>query len=156
MPNQPKPIVRPIALGIIRRADGRVLMERGTDEVRNETYWRIIGGGIEFQEQAVDALVREVDEELGLAIEDVRFLGVIENIFFLNGAPGHEIMMVHEARFQDPRAYQRDIFKVNEAAYDDGEAHWIDYREAQQRGEKVHPQALVEFGWLDAAQRSSF
>ena len=154
MLNKPKPIVRPISLGIIRRSDGRVLMERGTDVLRNETYWRIIGGGIEFQESAVEALVREVREELGLAVVDVHFLGVMENIFFLNGAPGHEIMMVHEARFQDPQAYRCDIFKVNEASYDDGEAHWIDYREAEQRGEKVYPRELVESGWLDAAQQS--
>ena len=42
------------------------------------------------------------------------------------------------------------MFKVNEAAYDDGEAHWIDYRQALLRGEKVYPLALLESGWLDS------
>jgi ADP-ribose pyrophosphatase YjhB (NUDIX family) len=149
MLNKPKPFVRPLALGIIRRPDGRVLMERGRDDVRDETYWRIIGGGIEFQESAAAAFAREVKEELDEDVTDVRFVGVLENIFTLNGAPGHEIIMVHEARFRDERAYEREVLTVREHGQPDGEARWIDHEEARRRGEPVHPISLVESGWLN-------
>ncbi|WP_460164643.1 NUDIX domain-containing protein [Pseudomonas sp. S2_F03] len=53
---------------------------------------------MEFGETSAQAIVREVQEELGLAITDVRLLGTLENIFTYAGRPGHEIVQVYDAR----------------------------------------------------------
>lgn len=55
-------------------------------------YHRLIGGGVEPDESHLDALVREVGEELNAKVQDLSFLGEVENIFRLDGTPGHEIV----------------------------------------------------------------
>ncbi len=61
-------------------------------------YHRLIGGGVELGETHREAVVREVDEELGATIEDLAYLGVIENIFRIDGVLGHEVVFVHSGR----------------------------------------------------------
>lgn len=89
--------IRVLALGVVRRLD-ELLVEKGRDSVKGETFYRPLGGGVEFGETGADALVREFEEEIGGRLVDVRFLGTLENIFTWEGEPGHEICLVYEAR----------------------------------------------------------
>jgi 8-oxo-dGTP pyrophosphatase MutT (NUDIX family) len=102
-----QPAIRPIALGLIRNGD-RILVFEGQDEVKGETFYRPLGGGIEFGERAVDALHREFHEELAVELSDVTLLGVLENIFTVYGRAGHEIVYVFEASLADTSWYERD------------------------------------------------
>ena len=76
---QPKRI-RPLALGIFRH-DGRLLVFEGHDPVKDETFYRPLGGGIEFGETGAQAMAREMREEIGAEVTNVRYLGLCENIF---------------------------------------------------------------------------
>ncbi len=58
-------------------------------------YHRLIGGSVELGETHREAVVREVDEELGATVHDLRCLGTIENIFTIDGVPGHEIVFLY-------------------------------------------------------------
>jgi thiosulfate/3-mercaptopyruvate sulfurtransferase len=64
-------------------------------------YHRLIGGSVEVGETHHDAIVREVDEELGAAIRDLAFLAAVESIFRINGETGHEIVFLYSGRL-DP------------------------------------------------------
>ncbi len=86
-------LIRNIAVGLPVR-DGYVLVSGATDSVKGEAFYRAIGGGIEFGETADVALRREFEEELGVALETVELLGVLENIFEYEGLAGHEIVHV--------------------------------------------------------------
>lgn len=55
----------------------------------------MIGGSVELGESHREAIVREVDEELGATIRDLTYVDVIENIFRINGVLGHEIVIVY-------------------------------------------------------------
>ncbi len=66
-----------------------------------ESFYRPVGGGIEFGERAEDAVRREFLEELGREIEVVERLGVAENIFELDGERGHQVMFEFIARWPD-------------------------------------------------------
>lgn len=58
-------------------------------------YHRLIGGSVEFGESHRDAILREVREELDAEISDLTHLGAVENIFEIDGSPGHEIVFVY-------------------------------------------------------------
>jgi ADP-ribose pyrophosphatase YjhB (NUDIX family) len=70
-------------------------------------YHRLIGGGIDLGETHHDAIVREVDEELGATIHDLAFLATVENIFQIDGVLGHEIVFLYCGRLE-PQPALRD------------------------------------------------
>ncbi len=87
--------IRPLALALIRR-DGEILVERGRDEVKGETFYRLLGGAIEFGERGAEAVRRELREELGVEVDVDQLVATIENVFTWEGQPGHEIVLVYE------------------------------------------------------------
>ena len=99
-------IVRPIALCVIRR-HGNLLVFEGYDTVKKDHFYRPLGGTIEFGERSSVTAAREMAEELNAEIRNVRWLGVLENIFTVHGQPGHEIVMLYEADFVDEGMYRR-------------------------------------------------
>ncbi len=106
-------MIRPLAICLFRTGD-RILVAEGHDPVKGETFYRPIGGAIEFGERAAAALVREVREEIGEEIADLRYLGTLENLFTFNGRPGHEIILVFDGRFVDRHIYERAVLNGNE------------------------------------------
>ena len=85
--------IRPLALCIFSFR-GRILVNEAHDPVKDQSYCRPLGGGIDFGEPSELAVVREIREELGAAVTNLRFLGTLENIFTYLGKPGHEIIQV--------------------------------------------------------------
>ena len=116
--------VRPIAICVLRRGS-EILVFEARDSSANGTFYRPLGGGVEFGELGAQAVVREIREEIGAEIVNVRYLATLENIFELEGAPGHEIVLVYEAEFAGSDVYERDAMT---GAEDDGapfDVKWI-------------------------------
>lgn len=67
-------------------------------------YHRLVGGGVELGETHREAIVRELDEELGATIHDLAFLATVENIFRINGVLAHEIVFLYSGRLEPPPA----------------------------------------------------
>jgi len=68
---RPHPIVRPVAIGVVRRGD-QLLVVAVCDDAGAIKGWRPLGGTIELGERAAEALRREFVEELGEAITEPR------------------------------------------------------------------------------------
>lgn len=143
--------IRPLALCVFRRAD-KIFVSQGYDSHRDQTFYRPIGGKIEFGERGGDAVAREVKEEIGADIAGLAYLGALENIFSYEGKPHHEIVMIYDGRFTDP-AMNRDDINVQGA--DDGdilyEAGWkrLDFFRSQD-APPLYPAGLLDL--LDAAK----
>ena len=118
------PSIRLIVICVFR-CHGRILVAPGFDEVKRERFFRPLGGAIEFGELAVEALRREIREELGLEIRDPVQLGVIENRFEYNGRAHHEVVFVFDAAFIDAGAYAEPALTIREPGWD-GPAEWLD------------------------------
>ena len=82
---------------VVPSADGsRHLVSVNSPTIENPAgYHRLIGGSVELGETHREAIVREVDEELGAGIVGLKHLGMLENIFRFNGEVGHEIVALY-------------------------------------------------------------
>lgn len=108
--------IRPVAIAVIKRSD-EVLAVACYDSVKNEKFYRLPGGGIEFGETAAEALKREIAEEIGIDINVGQKLGVYENIFTFGNQKGHEIMILYEAQL--PEEYmQKDKIPMLEEEFE--------------------------------------
>src|SRR5579859_2103613 len=56
-----------------------------------EIFWTLPGGSIELQESSQQALVREMQEELGIAIHIERLLWMVEHFFTIEQQAHHEL-----------------------------------------------------------------
>jgi ADP-ribose pyrophosphatase YjhB (NUDIX family) len=137
-----RPRTRPIALAVIRDRE-RLLVFEVADPVRGITGYRPLGGSIEFGERGHETVLREIREEIGAELVDVRYLGTLENIHQHLGRPGHEIVRIYEARLADSSFYQRDLI---EGAEEDGEplhCMWKSIADFD-RGEPLYPEELLD------------
>ncbi len=134
--------IRPLAICVFRREDG-ILVAPGFDTVKQQRFYRPLGGEIEFGERAEDAVRREIREELGAEIEDVRLLSVSENIFTFLGANGHELVWTFEASFTDASFYEREVVECLEGD-SKFEAHWVPLDTFARGDFPLFPDGLLE------------
>jgi len=135
--------IRPIAICVFRRNDDIFVFE-GYDNVKNETFYRPIGGGIEFGEYSRDAVVREVREEIGQDISRLRYLGTVENVFKCNDKPGHEIVMVYEGEFASPALYAVEAIEGEEDNGDKIKVLWMPLQHFRDGLSPLYPDGLLE------------
>lgn len=88
---------RPIAIAVIRRADGALLVTSAVEPGTGRTLVRPPGGGIEHGETAADAVARELQEELGIEVARLAPLGELEHRVAFAGRELHEIVHVFAA-----------------------------------------------------------
>jgi len=115
--------IRVIAICLFR-IDGNILVFEGFDSVKETFFYRPLGGEVNPGETTEEAIVREIHEELDQEIVDIHLLGVLENLFVLEGAPGHEIVFVYDGRFADESVYENTSLTVREDNGDVFEATW--------------------------------
>jgi ADP-ribose pyrophosphatase YjhB (NUDIX family) len=134
--------IRPIAIVVFKRPDGAILVASGYDRIKEKSFYRPLGGEIEFGETAADAARRELLEELGAEVENLSLLGVFENIFTFLGAQGHEIVFVFEAAFADSSFYDRDVVYALEgdASF---EVHWVPLQRFVDGEVPLYPDGLL-------------
>jgi ADP-ribose pyrophosphatase YjhB (NUDIX family) len=137
-----KSFVRPVVICVFRKED-RILVSSGHDPVKGETYYRPLGGMIEFQEESSKALIREIHEEINEDITDINYLGTLENIFINEGKPGHEILIVYDAKFLNDSVYSKESLEVKEEGWD-GKAYWMQMEEFISKKFILYPDGLID------------
>ncbi len=107
-------LIRPLAICIFSH-NGKILVFEGYDPTKGETFYRPLGGAIEFGERSADTIQRELMEEIGAEVKDLVYLGALENIFTFDGTPGHEIVQVYDGRLVDSRLYEQEVITGQES-----------------------------------------
>lgn len=139
----PAPHIRPLAVALVRDGD-RLLVEHGEDRSSGRRFYRAIGGGIEFMEHAADAVRREWREELGAELGEMRLLGVLENLFHYEGAPGHEVAFVFEARLADPSRFLPGPVELTESNGLTHLASWVSIEELRDGPLPLYPDGILD------------
>ncbi|MGI8978378.1 MAG: NUDIX hydrolase [Pirellulaceae bacterium] len=98
-------MIRVIAICLFRR-DEEILVTEGFDTANNQRYARPLGGGVELGETSEQTIVREIREELGAEVRELKLLGVLENLFELEGRQQHEVVFVYDGQFADRSLYE--------------------------------------------------
>jgi ADP-ribose pyrophosphatase YjhB (NUDIX family) len=135
--------VRPLAVCVFRRDDDLFVAE-GYDPTKRQVFYRPLGGAIEFGEHGRETVVREIREEIGQEITDLRYLGALENIFTYDGQPGHEIVLVYEARFADTALYQESSVKGMEDGDVPFQAVWKPIAGFERGEAPLYPEGLLQ------------
>ena len=133
--------IRPIVLGIVKNKN-KILVSKGYDKVKNEVFYRSIGGGIEFLEDSKDALKREFKEELNIDINVGKFLGIAENIFTYNGKNAHELILFYDVDIKDTD-YKEKYHIIDDNSESD--AMWIDIDKFKNKELKIYPEQIFQY-----------
>lgn len=139
--------IRVLALGLIR-ADERIFISQGYDPVKQQTFYRAMGGGVDFGETSTDALQREFREEIQAELTNIHYLGCLENLFNFNGQQGHEILQVYQCDFVDPKFYE-----LEQLVFAEGErkktALWVEISRFTSGELKLVPEQFLDYVNLD-------
>ena len=131
--------IRPIVLGLAIK-DNKLLVSEGFDKIKNQTFYRCLGGGIEFLEKSTDALKREFKEEINVDIVVKKFLGVSENIITYQGKDAHELVFYYNIDILD-KDYKDEYINTD----DNGKAVWINIDEFKNGNKILYPEDVFKY-----------
>ena len=135
--------IRVLALGLIRDGE-RIFISEGYDPVKQQSFYRALGGGVEFGETSYEALQREFQEEIQAALTNIQYLGCLENLFTFNGQQGHEIIQLYQCDFVDAKFYQ-----LEQLIFSEGErkkkALWVNISRFVSGELRLVPEKFLEY-----------
>ena len=133
--------IRPIVLGLAIK-DNKLLVSEGFDKVKNQTFYRCLGGGIEFLEKSTDALKREFKEEINIDIVIKDFLGISENIFTYEGKNAHELVFYYNINILT-EDYKEEYIVTDDNGQ--SKAVWIDINEFKNGNKILYPEEVFKY-----------
>lgn len=135
--------IRVLALGIVRDGD-RLFIAEGYDPIKQQPFYRVLGGGIDFGETSLDALKREFQEEIQAELKNIEYISCLENIFTYKGKQKHEIIQLYRCDFVDPQFYQIDEIKFAEGDRMK-RALWIEIQHFESHELKIVPEDFLQY-----------
>ena len=133
--------IRPIVLGLAIK-DNKLLVSEGFDNVKNQTFYRCLGEGIEFLEKSVDALKREFQEEINIDIVIKDFLGIFENIFTYKGKNAHELVLYYNIDILD-KDYKEEYIVTDDNGQ--SKAVWVNIDEFKNGNKILYPEEVFKY-----------
>ena len=101
------------------------------------------GGGVHYGESSLDAIRREIKEELGWEFSEAKFIGSFESFHSINGMKEHEISFVYEV---SPSVGSHLAFSKQEIEEDNGKKkvfEWVDLATIRTPQALLYPEGLL-------------
>lgn len=133
-----KELIRPSAKGLIRWEDKILVLDEKEDH-----YFRLLGGGIDFYEKAIDALHREFKEELGTEIVHAEYIDVVENIFDFKETPLHELCMLYDVKLPDQYYEDKEFIVTGDVIH--VKARWVPVNDFKTGAKTLLPPQLLDY-----------
>ena len=139
-----KSIIQSVSLGLIIYKTS-ILSYKVIDKTSNKTFFRLIGGHIEFGEKSKDALKREFKEEIDENIVNVRLLEVFENLFFYKGEKQHEFVSLFKCDFLNDKMYDKKEIIGHEGPDRVFIASWVPVDEFKNNKKILYPPEILKY-----------
>ena len=82
-------------VGVMIEYKDKVLLET------NGKFWNFIGGRVHFGDSTIEAINREVEEELGITLKNLKLINVSELFFDWQGNSVHELFFIYKTTLDD-------------------------------------------------------
>ena len=103
---------------VIYDGEKNILLQKRSKNCRDEQgRWDVGGGAMEFGEEWDEAVIREIQEELGVTPAEVKFLEAYNALRDNNGTPTHWIALVHAAKVNSKKVFINDTEKIDEIGW---------------------------------------
>ena len=136
--------MRPNSLALIfKNNNSEILLGKGKDTTRNLSFYRPLGGGIEFGETSLVTLKREIKEEIGGSLKNEKLLTVYENIFEYNSTKMHEINFIYKAELNEDHLLNAKLIPILDKK--DRYAEWMSVADIKSGKIKVFPEECLKF-----------
>ncbi len=135
--------IRVKVICVIYRGE-EILVFEARDQHKAETYYRPLGGVMEFGEYSMPAVRREFREEINSELENLRYRHVFENIFMIEGRPYHEIVFVFQGDLVNKSIYDKPFIYGQEDNGQPFKALWKALSDFND-GPPLYPDGLLEF-----------
>lgn len=131
MPNMKESKIRVKAMCLFVR-DGRVLLQSGKSinslnpsrHVFPDNWYRVLGGSLNFLETSEQGVRREIREEIGSEIDNLKLLDAVENIFEYKGETKHEVVFLYGGDLSNAELYSKEVIHVVDSDYE-FDAEWV-------------------------------
>lgn len=104
--------------------NGKTLAAKGNDKAKGEIFYRVLGGGLNFDESAENGVRREIKEELDCEVENLKLIDVFENRYTYGGVRGHDVIFLYTGALSNKSLYQRESIHIVEEDYE-LDAEWV-------------------------------
>lgn len=102
-----------IVVAVIRNQAGEVLLAQRNEPETPEIHgkWEFVGGGIEFGEDPIEAIKREVREEIGVEVGEIKLLPKIisDTQDFKNGDKTQVLILTYECKITSGTPKPNDL-----------------------------------------------
>ncbi len=126
------------AICIIVRNNKEVLVGMGYDEIKQEHFGRMVGGGMNFGETGEEGVRREIREELHSELENLTFITIVENIFSYDGNDRHQIIFLYKGDLVNKDLYAMEKIPIVDTTSFD--AVWLPFQDVKDGKVKLYPQ----------------
>lgn len=81
----------------------------------NDDYYSLIGGRVKYGETTKSAIIREIEEEIGIKTQEseLKLLNVVENFFVYDAQEIHELLFIYVTEHCDLLKNKDNIFTID-------------------------------------------
>ena len=114
--------------GVLRNEKEQILIQ----QIGTNPFWCLAGGHVELGETSIQAIEREMEEELGFDIKVKKGLCLIENIFKNNkGLTAHEIGIYYELLSESAPKKDWEVVENDKGVFKKLKFRWVNRQELE-------------------------